>query len=126
MSKNADQKPAQIKETTYQKLLLRIMERNGLTQSALAKKAGVDKIALCRILNEKYAYKPTKVLPKLIDAAGATAEERIHLYRLCGAMPPEIVRAFCSSDVAAAQMIAAAKAVKRGGGHHQERRSKAD
>ena len=98
---------------TYQDILLEIMHRNGLTQTALAKRSGVDKIALCRILNKSYAFKPTRVLPKLIDAIGATSDERTQLYRLCGIVPPEIVRAFCDSAEAAAQMIKIARTKRK-------------
>lgn len=95
-----------MKTNNYQELLTAIMRRNGFSQRSLAQKAGVDHVALCRLLSANYAFKPTRILPKLIDAVGATAAERVQLYRLCGIVPPELVAAFCADEDAAAGMLA--------------------
>jgi hypothetical protein len=75
-------------------MLKAIMQRNKLSQRALAKQAEVDHVGLCRILKANYPYKPGRTIHKLVQHVGCTAEERVQLYRLARVIPPEYLEAF--------------------------------
>jgi len=98
---------------TFQSLLAAIMKRNNLTQRELARRAGINHISLCRILNETYAFRPGRTVTQLADAVGCSADERLELYRLAGILPPEIVTAFCASTESARAIWQAAKGSKK-------------
>ena len=90
-----------MKRKTFQSLLTEIMTRNRLTQRELARRAGVNHIGLCRILNETYAFNPSRTATRLIDAVDCTADEWLELYRLAGVLPPDLVKAFCATPAGA-------------------------
>ena len=79
---------------TFAELLKLIMQRNKLSQRALAHKAGVDHVGLCRMLNGNYPHKPGRTIDKLVKHVGCTHAERERLYRLAQLIPPEYVQAF--------------------------------
>lgn len=82
------------KATIFADQFKAIMQRNKLSQRALAKQAGTDHVGLCRILKNNYPHKPDRTIHKLVQHVGCTPEERIQLYRLAGIIPPEYIQAF--------------------------------
>jgi len=88
--------------TIFGELLQAIMDRNNLTQRELARRAGVDHVALCRILKPSYKFKPGKTIDRLVSFCGCTKLERIRLYQLAQIAPPELVKLFCDDDASGA------------------------
>lgn len=90
-----------MKNHNFSSLLRSIMDRNGLTQRELARRAEIDHVSLCRMLKPYYKFKPGKTIERITKAVGCTAQERLELYRIAGLMPEEMILAFCSDPVTA-------------------------
>lgn len=92
-------------DETFGSVLKAIMTRNSISQRELARRASVDHVSLCRILNENYKFTPARTINRLTQHVGCTHEERITLYRLAGIAPPELVEKFCSSQEMALRLL---------------------
>lgn len=94
---------------TFAAAFKEVMARAGKSQRDIARAAGITPESLSRILSPDYAFRPSKTIERLIEAAQATPDERLGLYQLAGIIPPEIVTAFSSSIVRAKAIAEAAK-----------------
>jgi transcriptional regulator with XRE-family HTH domain len=79
------------------KIYLRtLLASRGLNQRKLATLTGIDNGQISRHLSGEFVPS-TETLEKFTCALTLTTEGRLELYRLAGRMPPEFVKAFCSS-----------------------------
>jgi len=82
-------------------IILKLLQKYGLSQRKLAEKSGVNYVTINRILNDYPFDVTSETIDKLASGIGCTDEERYELHQAAGRVPEEVETKFGESQQAA-------------------------
>ena len=82
-------------------IILKLLQKYGLSQRKLAEKSGVNYVTINRILNDYRFDVTSETIDKLANGIGCTDEERYELHQAAGRVPEEVETKFGESQQAA-------------------------
>lgn len=85
----------------FSEILLKLLQKYGLSQRKLAEKSGVNYVTINRLLNEYQFAVTNETIDKLANGIGCTDEERYELHQAAGSVPEEVETKFSESQQAA-------------------------
>lgn len=86
----------------HQQFIRILLEERGLTARKACKRCGLSTAGFSRMMADDYEFKPSvDTVARLIKGLKLQLDEADALYQVCGHVPPDITRHYCTRPVVA-------------------------